>query len=347
MKIRNLKLEILNKSQIQNPKSKQGNIYKIFYIVGILTLGFGILSLGFIASGCGGKGGERLEIVEVKTGEILSSIPATGTVMPRNRLEVKPPIAGRIDSVLVEEGDKVKQGQILAWMSSTDRAVLLDAARAKGEAELKRWEEVYKPTPIIAPIDGFIIQRNVEPGQSFSVSEVVLVMADYLIVKAQVDETDIGRIKLGQKAEVILDAYPEEKNLGKVEQIAYESKTVNNVTVYEVDVVLTRVSPLIRAGMSATVNFLQGEKKEVLLVPSKAVRKSRSKTIVFKVQPDGKTVRTEIGTGAEDDENIEVVSGLSLGDKVAIPNKTILEKLRQSEMRGPMNPFTNNQKKSK
>ncbi|MCX5750722.1 MAG: efflux RND transporter periplasmic adaptor subunit [Candidatus Saganbacteria bacterium] len=341
------KSKIRNKFQIQNPKSEQGNIYKIFYIVGILTLGFLILSLGFIVSGCAEKNGqEKLEVITVNKGEILSSIPATGTVMPRNRLEVKPPIAGRIDTVLIEEGQSVKRGKILAWMSSTDRAVLLDAARAKGDAELKRWEEVYKPTPIIAPIDGFIIQRNVEPGQSFSVSEVVLVMADYLIVKAQVDETDIGKIKLGQKVEVVLDAYPDQKNWGKVEQIAYESKTVNNVTVYEIDVVLTKVSPLVRAGMSATVNFLQGDKKQVLLVPSKAVRKSRSKAVVFKVLPDGKTERTEIETGMEDDQNIEVVSGLSLGDKIAIPNKTILDKLRQSEMRGPMNPFTNNQKKT-
>jgi macrolide-specific efflux system membrane fusion protein len=54
--------------------------------------------------------------------------------LPQNRLEIKPPIAGRAEEVLVNEGELVKAGQIIAWMSSTDRAALLDAARAQGPA---------------------------------------------------------------------------------------------------------------------------------------------------------------------------------------------------------------------
>src|SRR3989339_1227515 len=105
--------------KIRNPKSEIRNKFQIPIIQIIIVLILGVLVIG----GCAAKNGEKLEIVEVKTGEILSSIPATGTVMPRNRLEVKPPIAGRIDTVLIEEGQSVKQGKILAWMSSTDRAV--------------------------------------------------------------------------------------------------------------------------------------------------------------------------------------------------------------------------------
>ena len=181
---------------------------------------FCLLIAAVLLTSCAGEKKEKkLEMVKVTRGDLAAFIPSTGVVTPRNRLEIKPPVSGRIEEVLVEKGERVRKGQILAWISSSDRAALLDAARSKGPAETKYWEEVYKPAPIIAPIDGFIIVRNVEPGQSFSVSDAVLVMADKLIVKAQVDETDIGKIRVGQKADIVLDAYPDEKTAAAVESI--------------------------------------------------------------------------------------------------------------------------------
>lgn len=79
----------------------------------------------------------------VTNGTIAITILSTGTVQPENRLEIKPPIAGRVDKVLIHEGEHVKKGQILAWMSSGERAALLDAARADGPEEVKRWTEMY------------------------------------------------------------------------------------------------------------------------------------------------------------------------------------------------------------
>ncbi|MFH1684297.1 MAG: efflux RND transporter periplasmic adaptor subunit [Candidatus Margulisiibacteriota bacterium] len=211
--------------KIQNPKSKIQT--RIDNIIIKTLLGFGILTLGFMMVSCAGEKAEPLKTVKVQLGSIKAEVPSTGIVEPRNRLEIKPPISGRIDSVLVGEGHSVRKGQILAWMSSSDRAALLDAARAKGEEEVKKWEDVYNSTPIVAPLNGFIIQRAVEPGQTISTADPILVMADYLIVKAQVDETDIGTIKLGQKVNIELDAYPGKPIAGKVEHIAFESKTIS------------------------------------------------------------------------------------------------------------------------
>lgn len=90
-------------------------------------------------------------------GSIQNIISATGMALPKNRLEIKPPVSGRIEKMLVEEGDKVKAGQILAEMSSTERAALLDAARGEGEDELKYFEDVYKTIPLISPIGGEVI----------------------------------------------------------------------------------------------------------------------------------------------------------------------------------------------
>jgi macrolide-specific efflux system membrane fusion protein len=262
--------------------------------------------------------------------------------MPYNRLEIKPPIPGRIEQVLVDEGEGIKQGQILAWMSSADRATLLDAARAKGPAELKYWEDVYKPTPIVAPLDGFIILRNVEPGQSVSATDAVLVMADHLIVKAQVDETDLSQIKLNQPVVIVLDAYPDKKVDGRVEHIAYESTVINNVTIYYVDVLPMSVPSFFRSGMSATANFILSEKKDVLLVPLNAIRKKNNRSYVFVKDQSGKIVPKEITTGLENSSNIELVSGLSEGDEIYIPTsqmvKDFMSNNRGFRMTNPFGP---------
>jgi macrolide-specific efflux system membrane fusion protein len=299
-----------------------------------------VLAVGL--SSCAGKSEEPLKTVKVKVGSIKAEIPSTGIVQPRNRLEIKPPISGRIDNVLVKEGQRVKKGQILAWMSSTDRAALLDAARAKGEEEVKKWEDVYKPTPIVAPLNGFVIQRAVEPGQSVSIADPILVMADYLIVNAQVDETDIGSINIGQPVNIVLDAYPGEEISGRVEHIAYESKTINNVTVYEVDVVPGKVPVFFRAGMSSTVNFILEEKDNILVLPLNTVKKIGNQSYVFVSKDDDKKPQPlQIKTGLENTLNIQVESGLAEGDTVVVPTIKMVQDLNNKfkRRRGPTNPL--------
>ncbi|MBI2441735.1 MAG: efflux RND transporter periplasmic adaptor subunit, partial [Lentisphaerae bacterium] len=172
--------------------------------------------------------------VRVERGNLQTMVLTTGMAKPQNRLEIKSPVAGRVEQALAAEGDKISKGQVLAWMSSTERAALLDAARARGATELAYWEGLYKPTPLVAPLDGDIIARKIEPGQTITASDVLYVMSDRLIIEAQVDETDIGRIALLQAAEITLDAYPQNVISGHVDHIAYEAKLVNNVTTYMV-----------------------------------------------------------------------------------------------------------------
>lgn len=273
-------------------------------------------------------------------GNLVASIPSTGVVTPRNRLEIKPPVAGRIEQVLVEEGNRVKKGQVLAWISSSDRAALLDAARAQGAEQVKYWEDVYKPAPIIAPIDGFIILRNVEPGQTFSVSDAVLVMADKLIVKAQVDETDIGKISVGQKATIVLDAYPDKTTDAAVESIEYESQVINNVTVYVVNVLPNEVPNYFRSGMSATVNFTSEKRENVLLLPVRAVKKSGNQSYVFMNGKDKPISPVQVTTGLENNDSVEIVSGVAEGNEVIIPDAATVTDLLSRQRRGPGGLFS-------
>ena len=90
------------------------------------------------------------EIV-VERGAIRQTALATGVLEPQTRLELASPVAGRVEEILVREGDAVNRAQVVAWVSSTERATLLDAARARGAEELARWEKLYNPTPVIAP----------------------------------------------------------------------------------------------------------------------------------------------------------------------------------------------------
>jgi len=162
-------------------------------------------------------------------------------------------------------------------------------------------------------------------------------MADKLIVQAQVDETDIGHIKVGQTSAIVLDAYPDEKIPGRVEQIAYESETINNVTVYKVNVLPEAVPEFFRSGMSATVNFVMDQRDNVLELPQAAVKKKGGRSYVF-VRQNGAVTPLQVQTGLENTTKVEIVSGLNEGDEVVIPTaKQASELLDRSRTRQPFN----------
>lgn len=273
-------------------------------------------------------------------GSINTFISTTGTVEPQNRLEIKPPINGRIEEILVEEGQKVKVGQILAWMSSTERAALLDAARSKGEEEFAYWRDVYKATPLIAPINGEVIVRAVEHGQTVTYSDAIVVLSDRLIVKAQVDETDIGKVKPGQEAVISLDAYPQIKVQGVVDHVSYESEVVNNVTIYEVDVLPEKIPDVFRSGMSANVEIIEKSKENILLIPLEAVKTDKEGSFVFiECKGTKKLLKRKIEIGISDEKNAEVISGISLQDKLVIEGTKFSLPKKNNGGTNPFAPF--------
>lgn len=309
---------------------------KIIFLIIIL-----IGALGFIFYKINNKkpDGEVTKEITPSIGTIETFISTTGSVLPKNRLEIKPPVPGRVESVLVKEGQKVKIGETLAWMSSTERAALLDAARGKGEETLKYWQDVYKGIPLIAPIEAEVIVATVQPGQTVTTADPVIVLSDQLIVRAQVDETDIGKIKLGQSAIVTLDAYQGEEIKASVDHIYYESKTVNNVTIYEVDLLPENIPSFFRSGMNTTVDFIEQRHSDAILVPVDAVHKEKEEDFVLVSQgPDKEPVKRQVKLGITDDKNFEIISGLDIKDKIIIKVKKFA--LPQSDAaNSPFMPF--------
>ncbi|MDP8298140.1 MAG: efflux RND transporter periplasmic adaptor subunit [Candidatus Orphnella occulta] len=282
-----------------------------------------------------------IELIQPVIGDVMVTIATTGVVEPQNRLEIKPSIGGRIDEVSVDEGDFVKKGQALAWMSSTERAALIDAARSQGDEVLAYWQEAYKKSPIISPIDGEIIVRSVEPGQTVTTADAILVLSNRLMINAQFDETDIGKVEDGQKALITLDAYPDVKLEGIVDHIAYESEIVSNVTIYAVDILPKEIPEILRSGMSVSVEVVEKMIKDVITISSDAVNYDKGDTFVLVQNESGKSLRRDVVVGLNNGESIEIVSGLSLDDKVIIGGDTLLPKKKNMGN----NPFMPSRKK--
>lgn len=324
---------------------------KIFIIALVMI---SIILVGFFANFFGSRKAKlSFKEYSVATGDLELSVQATGSVQPENRLVVKPQIAGRIDEILVEEGKSVKAGQVMAWMSSNDRAALVDMARAGGTTEQKRWEDIYKPSPIIAPLGGVVISKQVEKGQTIGTGDTVFVISDRLIILAQVDETDLAKIGLGQDVEIRIDAYSSQSITGKVLRIAYESKQVNNVTIYEIRILPTTAPEFMRSGMTTSVKFIQDEKKNILLlpvsylIPAQAVEKaaetrpmtpgSSHRVLLKTTSEDAPPIERDVTIGLSNGKMAEVISGITAGD-IILQREGATEEQKRSA--NPFNPFS-------
>jgi macrolide-specific efflux system membrane fusion protein len=315
-------------------KDKRSKIIIAVVIAVVLTGVAGFLVLR-------GKGGSEKRYDEIRPtrGTISSSVSTTGAVEPQNRVKIQSSVGGRVEEILVDEGQVIKKGTVLAMLSSTERAALLDAAKLQGVKEQSYWNNVYKKTAVIAPMDGQIIVRSVDPGQTVTMSDSLFVLSDHLIVKAYVDETDIGRVKVGQKAVLGLDAYPEIQVNGVVGHIYYESHLQNNVNIYNVDILPERIPDVFRSGMSANIRIIVEEKSNALLLPLRAVQSKKGRTVVLQKSADidqKKPNYNPVKTGLQDESNIEILEGLTDSSVVLLPDTTFA----LPKKNGGTNPFT-------
>ena len=261
----------------------------------------------------------KLAPVKVAKGRFIIKTQAVGTVEPENRVAIAPSVSGRVEEMLVKEGDLVKKGQVLAWISTTERAALLDSLNMQSSSEKEREliKEAYNMMPVIAPIDGMIIKRAVEPGQSVSPSKEVVVISDRLIIKTFVDEADIGSIKKRQTAEFYLDSFPKDKHLGKVLSIAHEATLKEGVTVYEVKILHKRNISALRSGMTADVLIVTDIKNSALYLPKKAITyRDGDAFVTLKSENEKKVIEKKIDIGVTNEKRIEVTDGIIENDTV-------------------------------
>ncbi len=175
----------------------------------------------------------------------------------------------------LQEGQLVSPAEIDAARTALDRA---RAARAAAHAALERAETNLRYATIRSPIDGVVVSRDVDVGQTVAASlsaPTLYTIANDLTrmqLEVAVDEADIGMVATGQNATFTVDAYPEDSFRGRVHQIRLAPETVQNVVTYTVVILVENPDLKLLPGMTANVSILVKEARDVLKVPAAALR---------------------------------------------------------------------------
>jgi HlyD family secretion protein len=184
------------------------------------------------------------------------------------------------------QGEYARNKQLFEWkvitaseFSAVQSNFSVQKATVKSaRIALERARQNLAYTKIYAPIDGVIVERNVDVGQTvaanFSTPQLFLIANDLtdMQILALVDESDIGAIRNGLPVQFTVQAYPNEPFTGTVQQVRLQSKTQDNVVNYTAVVGVRNATGKLLPGMTATVQFLTGTANDVLLVPNSALR---------------------------------------------------------------------------
>jgi len=181
-------------------------------------------------------------------------------------------------------------------------------------------------TKVYAPIDGVVAGRTVQIGQIISsgVTNIgggttAMILADLsrMYIYASVDEANIGMVKLGQKAEITVDAFPRMQFEGKVDRIGTKGVNLQNVVTFEVRIEITSENKtLLKPEMTANVTILIAENQDALLVPFASIIREKREMFVNVVKPDGTEERRPVKIGLTDGVDTEIVSGLEENETV-------------------------------
>jgi HlyD family secretion protein len=276
----------------------------------------------------------------VRRGDLTVTVTATGDLQPVNQVDVGTEVSGTIETVEVDNNDRVSAGQVLARLD-TDRleaqlrqsSAALEAARARlleaqasvletrnearrirelrkknmvsdtdvdaAEAQLKRAQAAeanakalieeasaelslnqtnLAKAVIRSPIDGLVLERKVEPGQTVAASlqtPVLFSLAENLTqmeLHLAVDEADVGSIAEGQEAMFTVDAYPERSFPARITKVRYAPETIEGVVSYETLLSVDNADMALRPGMTATAQIMVESLEDVLLLPNSALR---------------------------------------------------------------------------
>lgn len=314
-----------------------------------------------------------VETATVTQMSMKSIVSATGTIKPVESVEVSSKITARVKQVLVKENDRVKQGQTVALLDGKDYETQKEQAEytlnnakikynrtqylynigAKSKEELDDAQYAYETaaskleeaesnlseTVIVSPMDGVVIGEPVTDGtmavQGNSNPTVIMRIADLSKkqIIAKVDETDIGNIRVGQKAVFTVDAFQDKKFTATVSKISQtdmdnswnitsttssSSSSSAAVIYYLVTLDVDDPEGILMPSMTARVDIETASKNDAIAVPLAALKTDKQGTYVVVVKDDGTTEHRYVETGIYGDDYVEILSGVSVGEKVDI-----------------------------
>ncbi|GEM44532.1 efflux RND transporter periplasmic adaptor subunit [Deinococcus cellulosilyticus] len=211
----------------------------------------------------------------------------------------------------------------LSTKSTTGQQDIRSAQLAVDQARLsiKTAQDNLAQTKIFAPISGVISTLDSPDGTMVSANSGVLTLQDDSKVKVpvQVDETEISKVKVGQRVEVTLDALPDQTFEGKVTQVDPSATISNNIAVFNATVTLENPDRVLRPGMSAESTIITLEVPGAMMVPKTAVDTVRRRSYVNVQKEDGSIEAVRVTTGPDDGSNVVIESGLEPGQNVVLP----------------------------
>ncbi len=254
-----------------------------------------------------------------------------------------------LEGLLAPKQDRDSEAEYLAAKQEFDNSREKYNIVEKSGIPINQSPQQFQGSNIAAPMDGVVLTKNVQAGESitsgvssFNAGTVLFTVADVskMIVKAGVNEVDIGKIRVGMPVKVSLDAYPKVKFLGRIDRIAPAVRVDDKVRVFDVEIRLDAQGRELRSGMTANIEVGGERKEKVLTVPVESVFQRDDAEIVYvKKKVDPKTTkapkkddkeawktffdRRVIVTGLADNSRVEVLEGLKPGEEVALEDPTL------------------------
>ena len=253
-------------------------------------------------------------------------------------------VSGKVRQMIISAGDKViKNGVVAVLDSDSVNKALRERTNSLKDAQLSLDNQYdnLENYEIKAPISGTVLQKNSKAGDNLDNSQsnnssAMAVIADLsrLLFKINVDELDVTKIEVGQEVSITVDAIEGKTFTGFVDYVSLIGTSTNGVTSYPVTVVINEPEGII-PGMNVSANIVVQSKQNVLTVPVSAIQRGNfvyvkssdakkqpeAEDMMPKNVPDGFTA-VKVETGINDDNNIEIVSGLSEGDVVYVTQST-------------------------
>jgi multidrug efflux pump subunit AcrA (membrane-fusion protein) len=256
-----------------------------------------------------------------RTGNIEYKVTLTGDIKAQTEVNVRPRTGGRVEELYVEEGDFVKKGQrLLSFISG-----------------ISRNNDIYEDMIVRAPISGLVGMKLVKVGEQVSGSpgsyNPVFTLYDINRVKiyADVAEKDYSLVKRGTPAEIRLDAYPDESFSGAVNNVRPVIDPMTRTT--QVEIILQNPKLRIKPGMFAKVALVLAKKSNVLIIPLDSVLGETDKYVF--VSLNGKAVKKPVKMGMQQDNDVEVVSGLTATDRVIVSGQRVVGEGSKVEEEAP------------
>lgn len=234
--------------------------------------------------------------------------------------------------------------------NSVAQLALEQAQVKQAQASLNSAQTELSYTEIKAPVDGIVISKSVEVGQtvaaSFETPEIFSVAEDLtkMQIEASVVEADIAKVKEGQQVRFTVDSYADDYFYGTVTQVRNEAITTSNVVTYTVVIGINNTDLKLKPGMTANVEIITAEEKNVMLVPNQALRfyiddsdkAKRYKDRGVWIIKNGRPERVTVKIGVSDDDNTQILeSSLKIGDEVIVSKETSAADAKKMKFRMP------------